>query len=83
MLNDTIHLNIQRSWFTNYKIKILPDALTKMKYYVPEIMKPIFFRNYTRCFVAILTDGSMESFFIKKKNNHWVLDKTWVRWTTD
>jgi len=81
MLNDTNHLNIQRSWFTNYKIKILSDSITKM--IDLEYMKPIFFRNYTRCFIAILPGDSMESFFIKKKNNHWVLDKTWVRWTTD
>jgi hypothetical protein len=43
MLNDTNHLNIQRSWFTNYKIKILSDSLTKMKYYFEEHRKPIFF----------------------------------------
>ena len=81
MLNDTNHLNIQRSWFTNYKIRILSDSITKM--IDLEYMKPIFFRNYTRCFIAILPGDSMESFFIKKKNNHWVLDKTWVRWIYD
>ena len=81
MLNDTNHLNIQRSWFTNYKIKILSDSITKMTDF--EYMKPIFFRNYTRCFVAILYDDSMDSFFLKKENNHWVLDKTWVRWIKD
>ena len=43
MLNDTNHLNIQRSWFTNYKIKILSDSLTKMKYNFEEHRKPIFF----------------------------------------
>ena len=81
MLNDTNHLNIQRSWFTNYKINILSDSITKM--IDLEYMKPIFFRNYTRCFVAILYDDSMDSFFLKKENNHWVLDKTWVRWIKD
>lgn len=44
MLNDTNHLNIQRSSFTNYKLKILSDSLTKMKYYFEEHRKPIFFR---------------------------------------
>ena len=83
MLNDTIHLNIQRSWFTNYKIKILSDSLTKIENYIAEYMKPIFFRDYTRCFVAILQDDEMYSFFIKKKNNHWVFDKDWVFWTKD
>lgn len=83
MLNDTIHLNIQRSWFTKYKIKILSDSLTKIENYIAEYMKPIFFRDYTRCFVAILQDDEMYSFFIKKKNNHWVFDKDWVFWTND
>ena len=83
MLNDTIHLNIQRSWFTNYKIKILSDSLTKIENYITEYMKPIFFRDYTRCFVAILQNDEMYSFFIKKKNNHWVFDKNWVWWIND
>ncbi|MEY3079954.1 MAG: hypothetical protein RL086_1125 [Bacteroidota bacterium] len=83
MLNDTIHLKIQKKWFTNDKIKILSDSITKTEMYVSEHLKPIFFRNYTRCFIAILPGESMESFFIKKKNNHWVLDKTWVRWIKD
>jgi hypothetical protein len=44
ILNDTIHLKIQKSWVTNYKIQILSDSLTKIKYYFEELRKPIFFR---------------------------------------
>ena len=42
-------------------------------------MKPIFFRNYTRCFIAILHGNDLESFFLKKSNNQWTFDKFYIR----
>ena len=78
MLNDTIHLKIQKKWFTNDKIKILSDSITKTEMYVSEHLKPIFFRNYTRCFLTILDSQSMNTFFLKKTNNHWIFDKSYI-----
>jgi hypothetical protein len=63
MLNDTCKLFIQKSWFEGYNIKILSDSITKSEKYFGNLMKPIFFRNYTRCFITILQSSGMESFF--------------------
>lgn len=78
MLNDTSKLYIQKSWFNGYNVKVLSDSITKSEKYFGNLMKPIFFRNYTRCFIAILNNSGMESFFLKKKNNHWIFDKSYI-----
>lgn len=78
MLNDTCKLFIQKSWFEGYNIKILSDSITKSEKYFGNLMKPIFFRNYTRCFITILHSSGMESFFLKKINNHWSFDKSYI-----
>lgn len=78
MLNDTCKLYIQKSWFNGYNVKVLSDSITKSEKYFGNLMKPIFFRNYTRCFIAILNNSGMESFFLKKNNNHWVFDKSYI-----
>jgi hypothetical protein len=78
MLNDSIELKILPSWFVDYKIIVLSDSITKTEKYIGKLMKPIFFRNFTRCFIAILNNSGMETFFLKKNNNHWVFDKSYI-----
>ena len=77
--NDTAKVYIQKDWFTGVKVKILSDSITKFnaKSYTRYI-KPIFFRNNSRCFIAIYDSDNIESFFLKKKFNNWVLDKTYI-----
>ena len=80
MLNDTNHLNIQRSWFTNYKIKILSDLETNDKTNdYRKFIKPIFYRNYTRCYFACFNNATIDVFFFKKVNNHWINDNKMYR----
>lgn len=78
MLSDTSKLYIQKSWFDGYNVKVLSDSITKSEKYFGNLMKPIFFRNHTRCFIAILHSSGMESFFLKKTNNHWLFDKSYI-----
>lgn len=78
MLNDTCQLYIQKSWFDGYNVKILSDSITKSEKYFGNLMKPIFFRNYTRCFITILHSSGMGSYFLKKSNNHWLFDKSYI-----
>lgn len=77
--NDTAKVYIQKDWFTGVKVKILSDSITKFnaKSYTRYI-KPIFFRNNSRCFIAIYDSDNIETFFLKKKFNNWVLDKTYI-----
>ena len=76
ILNDSNRLYIQNNWFTNNKIIILPDSIiNKETNFYWKNMKPIFFRNYRRCFIAILHENGMNLFFLKKINSHWVYDK--------
>ena len=72
--NDTNRLYSNNTWFENFKINILSDSTTKSRINIHDFMTPIFFRNYTRCFIAMLGTGYMNSFFLKKINNHWVFD---------
>ena len=83
ILNDTNRFYINNTWFENFKINILSDSTTKSKKYTDDFMTPIFFRNYTRCFIAILGTGYMDSFFLKKINNHWVFDNFYQRYIND
>lgn len=78
ILNDTNRFQIQKKWFVKNKIKIIPDSLSKIKKYTTEFMKPIFFRNYTRCFIAISGKNYLDSFFLKKINGKWVFDKSYI-----
>jgi hypothetical protein len=49
-------------------LKYYQIQLQKSEKYFGNLMKPIFFRNYTRCFITILHSSGMESFFLKKIN---------------
>lgn len=84
ILNDTAKVYIKKDWFTGVNVNILSDSITKFnsKSYTRYI-KPIFFRNNTRCFIAIYDSDNIESFFLKKKINNWVLDKTYILLTND
>ncbi len=82
ILNDTNRLYIQKSWFVNDKIIISSDTNTHL-FSKDIFMKPIFFRNYSRCFIAILYVDGVESFFLKKINKNWVFDKFYFRLDED
>jgi hypothetical protein len=77
ILNDTSRLQIKNKWFDNYKINIIPDSVSKLKKYTTEYMNPIFFRNYTRCFIAML-GRDMHSYFFKKRKGKWVFYKSYI-----
>ena len=79
MLKDTSRLFFHKSWFTKNKIMILSDSIINNdKNSYTEYIKPIIFRNYTRCFIAHYDIGGMESFFLMKKNKHWVYDSAYL-----
>ena len=62
----------------NNKIVFHPNS------HEPYIMKPTFFNNYTRCFIAeYIGGGFLRSYFLKKKDNHWVYDKSYIGWIED
>lgn len=78
ILNDTSRLYIQKKWFMNNKIVFHPNS------HEPYIMKPTFFNKYTRCFIAeYIGGGFLRSYFLKKKDNHWVYDKSYIGWIED
>jgi hypothetical protein len=83
ILKDTSRLFIQVKWFKKNKIRILSNADSNEMEYSTEFLKPIFFRNYTKCFIAILDDSSMDSFFLKKINGKWVFDNFSQRYIND
>jgi len=79
ILNDTNRLYFQKSWFKNKKIELLTDSEMKDKNNRKiDYMKPIFFRNYSRCFIAIYSSGFMESYFLRKRNRKWIFDKNYL-----
>ncbi len=77
ILNDTSRFQIQNKWLDNDKINIIPDSVSKLKKYTTEYMNPIFFRNYTRCFIA-MSGRDMHSYFFKKRKGKWVFDKSYI-----
>lgn len=83
ILNDTNRIYINKNWFSKSKINILSDSITKKRIYNGDFMTPIFFNNYTRCFIAILDSKNMDSFFLKKINGKWVFDSFYQRYEID
>lgn len=84
ILNDTAKVYIKKDWFTGVNVKIISDSVTKFKKDTyTKYIKPIFFRNNTRCFIAIYHNSELNSFFLKKKFNNWELDKLYVTLTND
>jgi len=78
IINDTSRLYIQKKWFMSNKIVFHPNS------HEPYLMKPIFFKKYTRCFIAeYIGGGFLHSYFLKKKDNHWVYDKYYIGWIED
>jgi len=74
--NDTNRIYIKKSWFEDKKVIFKTDS--SLSWY----MKPIFFKNYSRCFIAQYGGGGF-SHFLKKINNHWVFDKSYIEWYED
>jgi hypothetical protein len=64
ILNDTTKVYIKNDWFTGVKVKILSDSVTQYKTNTyTKYIKPIFFRNNTRCFIVIYHSDYLNSFF--------------------
>jgi len=78
ILNDTSRFQIKNKWFDKYKINIITDSVSKLKKYTTEYMNPIFFRNYTRCFIAKNGRNYMYSYFFKKIKGKWLFDKSYI-----
>lgn len=79
ILNDTAKVYIQKDWFSSVNVKILSDSVTKFQNdSYTKYIKPIFFRNNTRCFIANYTINNIESFFLKKKKGIWEIDKFYL-----
>ena len=74
--NDTNRIYIQKSWFEDKKVIFTTDSSLTM------YMKPIFFKNYSRCFIAQYGGGGF-THFLKKINNHWVYDRFYIEWYED
>ncbi|MFZ4103411.1 MAG: hypothetical protein ACOYKI_01655 [Sediminibacterium sp.] len=84
ILNDTAKVYIKKDWFTGVNVKIISDSVTKFqKDTYTNYIKPIFFRNNTRCFIAIYHNSYLNAFFLKKKFNNWELDKLYITLTVD
>ena len=80
LINDTVKLYLQKEWFLNDKIKILSDLETNDKTNdYRKFIKPIFYRNYTRCYFACFNNATIDVFFFKKVNNHWINDNKMYR----
>jgi hypothetical protein len=79
IINDTAKVYIKKDWFTGVKVKILSESVTQYKTNsYTKYTKPIFFRNNTRCFIVIYHSNYLNSFFLKKKYNNWVLDRPFI-----
>lgn len=75
LINDTVKLYLQKEWFLNEKIKILSDLETNdQNNDYRKFIKPIFYRNFTRCYFACYNNATIDVFFFKKINNHWIND---------
>lgn len=84
ILNDSNLIYIEKSWFSNNKVETLTDSARKLqKHYSQDFMKPIFFRNYKRCFIAFYYSNNLYSYFLKKKNKQWVYDGVYKISTVD
>jgi hypothetical protein len=76
LFNDTTKLYIQKDWFSNDKIEVFSDAVSNFQN--PSyrgFIKPIFFKNFTMCYIACFNETITTGFFLKKKNDHWILCK--------
>lgn len=75
-LNNHKSLSIDMNILKSNKVKVLTDTLT---FYnndsYRKFIKPIFFRNYKRCFFACFIANVRNSFFLIKVDNHWIFDK--------
>lgn len=67
ILNDTTKVYNKKEWFTEFNVKILTDSVTKFKTEsYTKYIKPIFFRNNKRCFIAIYHSNYINPFFKEK-----------------
>lgn len=80
LINDTVKLYLQKEWFLNDKIKILTELETNDKNNdYRKFIKPIFYKNFTRCYFACYNNATIDVFFFKKVNNQWINDNKMYR----
>jgi hypothetical protein len=76
LINDTVKFYIQKEWFINNNINILSESETNdQNNKFRKFIKPIFYRNFTRCYFACFYGVAIDVFFLKKVNNNWINDK--------
>jgi hypothetical protein len=76
LTNDTVKFYIQKEWFINNNINILSESETNdQNNKFRKFIKPIFYRNFTRCYFACFYGVAIDVFFLKKVNNNWINDK--------
>lgn len=77
LINDTVKFYIQKEWFVNEKINILSNSETiDPNNDYRKFIKPIFYRNFTKCYFACYNRSTIDVFFFKKVDNHWVNDRS-------
>jgi len=84
LYKDTIRTRIQDNWLFGDKIKIISDSVgNNNEYTTSNFIKPIFFRNFKRCFMAYYSSNVTQSFFLIKKGSHWKFDKYFLKAESD
>jgi hypothetical protein len=81
LLNDSSELNLISSWFPDASIQVVKDSITNKQLISGfTFIKPIFFRNDTRCFMVNFDATSLDAYFLKKVNGYWVFDQFYLRY---
>ena len=81
MADDLSEMNLKSNWFSDAKFHLLNDSIVNKQLVGGfKFVKPLFFRHYTRCFMANFAPTSMDAYFIKKVNGHWVFDRFYLRY---
>jgi hypothetical protein len=84
MLEDSTEITLKASWFSNNKIHVLDDSIINKQYTSGiKFIKPIFFRNDTRCFMVNFNETSLDAYFLKKVNGGWLFDQFYLRYEDD
>ena len=81
MLEDSTEITLKASWFSNTKIQVLENSIiNKQLTNGIKFVKPIFFRNDTRCFMVNFNATILDAYFLKKVNGQWLFDQFYLRY---
>jgi hypothetical protein len=84
MADDLSEMNLKSNWFSDAKIHSLNDSIINKQLISGfKFVKPLFFRHYTRCFMVNFDSTSLDAYFIKKVNGHWVFDRFYLRYEAE